>query len=77
MVRGDRDYAIFEGVVGFEAEDAEGFYADVLVCRGVDHGRVGMIGGGAGEDVDYASVGVGDADQGEIDLLEGAVVVEG
>ncbi len=36
-----------------------------------------MIGDGAGEDVDGAAAGVGDAHEREFDVLEGAVIVEG
>jgi hypothetical protein len=35
-----------------------------------------LVGDGAGEDVGGAAAGVGDADQRDFDLLEGAVVVE-
>ena len=55
MVRGGGDDAIFEEVAGFEAEDADGFDADVLISGGIDDGRIGIVGDGAGEDVDRAS----------------------
>ena len=76
MVRGGGDDAIFEGVAGGEAENADGFDADVVIGRKVDDGGVGIIGDGAGENVGSAAARVGDADEGNLDLLEGTVVVE-
>src|SRR5260370_16664891 len=38
------DYAIFEDVAGGEAEDADGFDADVLIGGGVYYGGVGLGG---------------------------------
>src|SRR5882724_3329494 len=70
------DYAVFEGVAGCEAEDADGLDANVLVGGGVDYGGIGIVGDGVREDVGNAAVGVGDADQRDFDLLEGAVVIE-
>src|SRR5260370_30934210 len=71
------DYAIFEEVAGGEAEDADGFDADVVVGGGVDYGGIGLVGDGTGKNVDGAAAGVGDAHEREFDLLERAVVVEG
>ena len=42
------DDAVFEEVAGFEAEDAEGFDADVPVGGRIDDGRIGIVGDGAG-----------------------------
>src|SRR5260370_3288913 len=71
------DYAIFEDVAGGEAEDADGFDADVLIGGGVYYGGIGLVGDGAGKDVGGAAAGMRYAHQREFDLLEGAVVVEG
>jgi hypothetical protein len=75
-VRRGGDDAVFEEVGGLQAEDADGFYADVLVGRGVGYGGVGLVGDGAGEDVGGATALVGDVDLGDFDLLIGAVEVE-
>src|SRR5260370_19861443 len=42
------DYAIFEDVAGGEAEDADGFDADVLIGGGAYYGGVGGRGEGGG-----------------------------
>ena len=76
VMRRGGDDAVFEVVAGGETEDADGFDADVLVGGGVDDGGVGLIGGGAGEDVGGAAAGMGDVDERDFDGLEGAVVVE-
>ena len=76
MVRGGGEDAVFEEVAGFEAEDADGFDADVLVGRGVDDGGIGIVGDSAGEDVGGAAAGVRDVDQRDFDGFERAVVVE-
>jgi hypothetical protein len=68
--------AVFEGVARGQPEDADGFYADVLVGGGVEYGGIGIVGDSAGEDVGGAAAGVGYADQWDIDVFEGAVVVE-
>ena len=70
------DDAVFESVAGGQAEDADGFYANILVSGGVDYGGIGIVRDGAGEDVGYAAVGVGDADLGDFDFFERAVVIE-
>ncbi len=59
MMRDRGDDAVFEGVGGFEAEDADGFDADVLIGWGVDDGGIRVVGDGAGEDVGGAAPGVG------------------
>ncbi len=56
VVRRGGDDAVFEVVAGGETEDADGFDADVLIGGGVDNGGVGLIGGGAGEDVGFEAV---------------------
>ena len=76
VVRDDGKDAVFEVVAGGEAEDADGFDADVVVGGGVEDGGVGTVGDGAGEDVGGAAAGVRDADQRDFDIFEGAVVVE-
>jgi hypothetical protein len=70
------DDAVFEEVAGSEAEDADGFDADVLIGGGVDDGGIGIVGDRAGKNVDCASAGMGDADEREVDGFEGAVEVE-
>src|SRR5258708_40379035 len=47
VVGGCGDYAIFEDVAGGEAEDADGFDADVLIGGGVGYVG-GWVGGGRG-----------------------------
>ena len=42
------DDAVFEDVAGLEAEDANGYDADVLVGGRIDDGRIGIVGDGAG-----------------------------
>ncbi len=76
VVGGGGDDAVFEVVAGSEAEDADGFDANVLVGGSADDGRIGLIGDGAGEDVGGAAAGVSDVDERDFDGLEGAVVVE-
>ena len=76
MVHGGGDDAVFEGVAGFEAEDADGFDTDVLISGGIDDSRVGVVGDGAGEDVGSAAAGMSDVDERNLDGFEGAVVVE-
>ena len=76
VVRGGGDDAVFEEVAGFEAEDADGLDADVLVGRGVDDGGIGVVGDRAGEDVGGTAAGMRDVDEGDFDGLEGAVEVE-
>src|SRR6266436_1955974 len=76
VVGGGGDDAVFEVVAGSEAEDADGFDANVLVGGSVDDGGVGLIGDGAGEDVDRAAAEVGDMNERDFDGLKGAVVVE-
>ncbi len=48
VMRGRGDDAVFEDVAGLEAEDANGFDADVLVGGRIDDGRIGIVGDGAG-----------------------------
>ena len=67
---------VVEPEVGGEAEDADGFDADVLIGGGVEDGGIGIVGDGAGKNIDCAAAGMGDADEREIDGFEGAVVVE-
>ncbi len=62
MVSRDGEDAVFEGIAGFEAEDAHGFDADVLVGGSIDDGGIRIIGDGAGQDVGGAAAGVGDVD---------------
>ena len=55
------DNAVFEEVAWLEAEDANGFDADVVVGREVDDGGIEIVGDGAGENVGNAAAGVGDS----------------
>ena len=68
--------AVFEEVTGSEAEDADGFDADVLIGGGIYNGGIGIVGDGAGKNIDCAAAGMSDADEREVDGFEGAVVVE-
>jgi len=70
------DDAVFQEVAGGEAEDADGFDTDILIGGGIDDGRIGIVGDGAGKNIDCAAAGMGDADKWEVDGFEGAVVVE-
>lgn len=76
MVRRSGYDAVLEDISGREAQDADGFDADVLVRGKVGDNGVGLVGDGAGEDIGGAAAGVGDVDDGDFDLLEGAVEVE-
>ena len=76
MVGNGGDDAVFKGVARFEAEDADGFDADILVGGGVYDGGIGIVGDGAGQDVGGAAAGVGDVDERDFDGLKGAVEVE-
>src|SRR5438876_11943937 len=70
------DDAVFQEVAGGEAEDADGFDTDILIGGGIDDGRVGIVGDGAGKNIDCAAAGGGDADKWGVDGFEGAVVGE-
>src|SRR5262249_55548495 len=70
------DDAILESVGGRKAEDAHGFHADVVVGGIVDKRRIRIVRDGTGKNVGGAAAGMGDADEWDFDLLEGAVVVE-
>ena len=76
MVGGGGDDAVFEGVARFEAEDTNGFDADVLISSGIGDSRIGIVVDGAGEDVSRAAAGMSDVDEGDLDGFEGAVEVE-
>src|SRR5271163_5171577 len=76
MVGDGGDDSIFKRVARFKAEDADGFYADILVGRIVNDGGVGIVGDGAGKDVGGAAAGVGDAYLGYFDGFEGTVEVK-
>ncbi len=76
MVRNGGDDAVFEEVAGLEAEDADGFDADVVVGGVVDDGGVGIVGDGAGQDVGGAAARMGDVDERDFDRFKCAVVVE-
>ncbi len=76
VVRGGGEDTVFEEVAGGEAEDADGFDADILIGGGIDDGGIGIVGDGAGENVGGAATGMGDVDEGNFNGLEGAVVVE-
>jgi len=76
MVGGGGGDAVFEEVAGLQAEDADGFDADVVVGGEVDYGGIGIVGDGAGKNVRNAAAGVSDADERDFDGLEGAVEIE-
>ncbi len=76
MVRGGGDHAVFERVAGFEAQDAGGLDADVLVGGGVDDDGIGIVSDGPGENLGGPAAGVGDLDERDFDLLKRSVVVE-
>src|SRR5260221_12728560 len=76
MMRHNRDDWVFERIAGFEAEDADGFDADVLVEGGVDDDGVGIVGDGPGENFGGTATGVGDLYERNFDLLKRSVVVE-
>jgi hypothetical protein len=76
MMRSSGDNAVFEEVARSKAEDADGFYADVLIGGGIHDGGIGIVGDGARKNVDCAPAGMSDADEREVDGLEGAVEVE-
>src|SRR5229473_2816250 len=76
MVRNGGDDAVFESVAGLEAEDADGFDADVVVGGSADDGGVRIVGDGAGQDVGGAAARMGDVDERDFDRFKGAVVVE-
>ena len=70
------DDAIFEGVTGLEAEDADRFDANVVVGGEFFDGGVGRVSNGAGKNVGGSAIGVRDVRQGNFDGLKAAVVVE-
>jgi len=76
MVGSGGDDSIFEEVAGLQTEDADGFYADVLVSGGVYYGGIGIVGNGAGENVCDAAARVSDMDQRNFYSLEAAVEIE-
>src|ERR1700676_2418022 len=73
---GGSDNPVFEFVAGGKAQNADGFYADVAIGGGVGDTGVGLVGDGTGEDVRGAAAGVGDVDEGDFDLLVGAIEIE-
>src|SRR5260370_5279356 len=75
-VRSGGDAAVFESVAGLEAEDGDGFDADIVVGGVVDDGGIGIVGDGAGQDVGRAAARMGDVDERDFDRFEGAVVVK-
>lgn len=70
------DDAIFEDVGRFEAEDADGFDANVLVRGCVGDDGVGLVGDAAGEDIGGAAAFVADVDEGDFDFFVGAIEIE-
>ena len=70
------DHAVFEDVGGFEAEDADGFDADVLIGGGIGDDGIGLVGDRAGEDVGRAAALVADVDERDLDLFVGAIEAE-
>ena len=76
VMRGCGDDAVFEGVAWSEPEDAHGFDAHVMIGGIVHDGGIGIVGDRARENVGSAAAGMRDADEGNFDLLEAAVVIE-
>ena len=76
VVRRGGDDAIFEEIGGLEAEDADGFYANLLVGGSADDCGIGIVGNGTGENVCDAAACVRDANQEDFDGLEAAVEIE-
>jgi len=75
VCRGCND-AIFKNVAGLEAENADGFDADIMIGGSVDDGGIRIIGDGAGKNVGDATTCVSDANHGDFDCLEAAVEIE-
>ena len=75
MGNGAQD-AIFEGVAGLEAEDADGFDADVLVSGKVNDGGIRAISDGAWQDVRGAAARMRNVHHWDFDRFEGAVEIE-
>src|SRR5262249_48107581 len=61
MMSGGGDNTVFESVAGREAEDADGFDADVVVGGVVHNSRVGIVGDRARQNVGDATAGMRDA----------------
>src|SRR5229473_1856450 len=77
MFCGGGNDAVLDGVAFFEAEDAGGFDADVVIYGKIFDGGIRRVGNGAGKEFGGTAVGMADADQRNFYLLEGAVVIEG
>ena len=75
-MRRSSDDAIFEQVAGLQAEDADGFYADVLIGGRIDYGGIGIVGDGAGKNVCAAAARVSDVHQRNFYRLEATVEIE-
>ena len=77
-----RDFYRLEAAIEIETQAGKLAYpefivdADVLVGGSVDDGGIGIVGDGAGEDVDGAAAGMRDMDERDFDGLEGAVEIE-
>ena len=76
MMSGGGDNTVFESVAGREAEDADGFDADVVVGGVVHNSRVGIVGDRARQNVGDATAGMRDAHERDFNLLERAIVAE-
>lgn len=76
MVRRGGDDAVFEEVTGLEAEDTNGFAADVVIGGGVDGGGIGLVGNGAGKNVGRAAARMCNTNERDFQLLERAVVIK-
>ena len=70
------DDAVFEEVAGLEAEDANGFDADVMIGGILDYSGIGVVSDGAGENIGGSSAFVRDADHGDFYRLKAAVEIE-
>ena len=76
MVGNGGDDAVLERVAGLQTQYAHGFAAHVLIGRCIYNGGIGLIRDGAGKDVGRATARMCDAQEGNFDLLETAVVIE-
>ena len=76
MVTRQCDYAVFERVAGLEAEDADGFYAYIVVGGKLFDGGIRRIGNCTRKNVCCATACVRDVHQRNFHGLEAAVVIE-
>ena len=75
-MRGGSCDEIVDGVAFLQPEETDRFHANGLVVREVSDEFTGGVADGAGQEFGGAARGVADADEWNVDLLEGAVVFE-